>query len=118
MATIGDALMDLGTSLGYWAESTDPEVIRNFSLTALPGNYNREEIADLYFGQSKIDAQNIVFYYVYGSYKISVIGQQIYARYKKGLTSDKRFGMLIFLVHACITNARKAIELNRISNLY
>jgi len=118
MATIGDALMDLGTSLGYWAESSDIEAIKAFSLTSYPGNYNREEMAQLYFNQSALDERNIVFYYVYGSYKIAVIGQQIYARYKKGLTKDKRFGMLIYLVKACIANAQKAIELNRISNLY
>ena len=39
MATIGDPLMDLGTSLGYWVHETDPEMIQklNLNITYLKG---------------------------------------------------------------------------------
>ena len=46
MATIGDPLMDLGTTLGYWIEPTDPVPLRRFLAgpTALPGSLTRREL--------------------------------------------------------------------------
>ena len=118
MATVGDALMDLGTSLGYWAEAADGDALKPFNLTWLPGNFNREEVVQRYAAQKNIPVPNMLFYYVFGSFKIGVIVQQIYARYKKGFTNDQRFAGLIDVVKACATNAQKAITYNRISNFY
>lgn len=117
MATVGDPLMDLGTSLGYWAEAQDPTALK-YNLTWLPGNLNREELVARYAAQSGRDTSNILFYYVFGLFKIGVIVQQIYARYKKGIAHDPRFAALIHVLHACADNAQKAIVFNRISHLY
>ena len=57
---------------------------------------------------------NAVFYYAYGLFKIAVIVQQIYARYKQGLTQDARFAGLIHLVRAASRTACLAIEKQRI----
>ncbi|WP_448519290.1 phosphotransferase family protein [Rhodoflexus sp.] len=116
MATVGDPLMDLGTTLGYWADADSPKMLQAFSLTAFPGNMNREEAAQCYAEASGRNLDNILFYYVFGCYKIGVIVQQIYARYKKGFTQDPRFANLIHLVHACGESATKAIQFGRISN--
>jgi aminoglycoside phosphotransferase (APT) family kinase protein len=116
MATVGDPLMDLGTTLGYWADADSPEVLKAFSLTAFPGNMSRQEVAQCYAEASGRNIDNILFYYVFGCYKIGVIVQQIYARYKKGFTQDPRFAHLIHLVHACGESATKAIQYGRISN--
>ena len=118
MATVGDPFMDLGTSLGYWAEATDSDALKPFNLTWLPGNLTREEVVYRYAATKKIPAPDMLFYYVFGSYKIGVIVQQIYARYKKGFTSDERFAGLIHVVNACAANAQKAIKYKRISNFY
>ncbi len=119
MATIGNPLMDLGTTLGYWAEDDDPEVLRNFSLTSVKGNLNRQQIVERYAQRTGRNieelSKNIVFYYAFGCFKIGVIVQQIYARYKKGLTQDKRFADLIYLVHAFGQCADKAIKRGKIS---
>jgi aminoglycoside phosphotransferase (APT) family kinase protein len=50
MTTIGDPLMDLGTSLGYWVQPDDPEEIQalQFSPTTLPGNPTRQELVSRY----------------------------------------------------------------------
>ncbi|MGH7600307.1 MAG: phosphotransferase family protein, partial [bacterium] len=101
MATIGDPLMDLGTALGYWIEPDDPPEMQMFGLTALPGNLNRAQLVELYSETSGREIPQIVFYYVYGLFKIAVIVQQIYHRYKQGLTQDKRFAPLIHVVRAC-----------------
>jgi aminoglycoside phosphotransferase (APT) family kinase protein len=118
MATVGDPLMDLGTSLGYWAEPDDSEALKPFNLTWLEGNLNREQVLQRYKAKTGINTDDFLFYYVFGSFKIAVIVQQIYARYKKGFTQDPRFASLIYVVRACAENAQKAIRYNRISNFY
>lgn len=117
MATVGDPLMDLGTSLGYWSEANDPQALK-YGLNWLPGNLSREEVALRYAEKSGRDLNNLLFYYVFGLFKIGVIVQQIYARYKRGLTKDPRFAALIHVLNACADHAQKAIQLNRISNLH
>ncbi len=119
MATIGDPLMDLGTSLAYWIDTNDPPVLQKmkFSPTTIPGGFSRAEMAEAYARLSGNDLVNIVFYYAYGLYKIAVIGQQIYARYKKGLTKDQRFAGLIHAVRACSALGVQAIAKKRIDNL-
>ncbi len=118
MATVGSPLMDLGTSLGYWGEATDSDALKPFNLTWLPGNLTREEVVNRYVAAKTIAVPDMVFYYVFGSFKIGVIVQQIYARYKKGLTSDARFASLLQVVQACAINAQHAIRFKRISNFY
>jgi aminoglycoside phosphotransferase (APT) family kinase protein len=116
MATTGDPLMDLGTTLGYWAEEKDPPALKQFSLTAFPGNPGREEILQYYALKSGRDISGFLFYYVYACFKIAVIAQQIYARFKAGYTQDPRFGGLIHVVRACAANGQKALESGRIGN--
>ncbi len=119
MATIGDPLMDLGTTLGYWVDPNDPpelQVLR-FGLTTLPGNLNRRELAQSYAQQSGRNISNILFYYVYALLKIAVIVQQIYARYKAGFTRDERFATMIHAVRVLGETAIAAIEKGRIDDL-
>lgn len=120
MATIGDPLMDLGTTLGYWVEPDDPPAMQALKLspTTVPGNPTRAELATWYCDASGRSTKDLVFYYVYGLFKIGVIVQQIYARYKQGHTKDKRFAGLIHAVRACSDMASRAISLNRIEQLY
>jgi aminoglycoside phosphotransferase (APT) family kinase protein len=119
MATVGDPLMDFGTSLGYWVEATDAEEWQQygFVLTKLPGNFTRSELLDYYSRCSGREIVEPVFYYAYALLKIAVIVQQIYARYKQGLTKDPRFAQLGALVKACGRLAQRAIECKRIDRL-
>lgn len=93
MVTIGDPLMDLGTTLGYWmSPDAGEELMRMpFNPYVLMKNVTRRQLADMYAETSGRDISNILFYYVFGTFKIAVIAQQIYARYAKGFTSDQRF---------------------------
>ena len=120
MATLGDPLMDLGTSLAYWLDPDDPPELRKMQLspTTIPGNPRRIEIAERYATLSGQDISDIVFYYSYGLFKIAVIIQQIYARYKKGYTKDKRFAGLIHGVRGCALMAAQSIKKNRIDRLF
>ncbi|MFY0652019.1 MAG: phosphotransferase family protein [Cyclobacteriaceae bacterium] len=116
MATVGDPMMDLGTTLAYWAEITDSAALKPFSLTWMPGNLKRQEVIERYQLRTGKEVNNIVFYFAYASFKLGVICQQIYARYKRGSTSDSRFASLIGVVNACGQNGMKAVEKDKISN--
>jgi aminoglycoside phosphotransferase (APT) family kinase protein len=93
MVTIGDPLMDLGTTLGYWmsAEAGEEMMSMPFNPHVLMANISRRELADMYSEFSGRDISNILYYYIFGTFKIAVIAQQIYARYLKGSTKDMRF---------------------------
>jgi aminoglycoside phosphotransferase (APT) family kinase protein len=119
MATIGAPLMDLGTTLGYWVDPDDPDEWQayGFGLTTLSGNLSRREVVEHYALLSGGEIPEPVFYYTYGLLKIAVIVQQIYFRYRQGLTQDTRFAGLIRLVRACGNLAGRAIEKKRIDRL-
>jgi aminoglycoside phosphotransferase (APT) family kinase protein len=117
MATIGDPLMDLGTTLAYWVEPGDGFVIQQmaFGPTARPGNLDRQGVVDRYAELTGRDVSDALFYYVFGLFKVAVIGQQIYYRYKHGHTNDERFGQLIFAVQALGEVAERAMSTGRLS---
>jgi aminoglycoside phosphotransferase (APT) family kinase protein len=102
MCTVGEPLLDLGTSLAYWVEAGDEPALQAnaFGPTALPGSLSRRELAALYGEATGADlgGGRLVFAYVFGLYKLGVIVQQIYARYVRGLTQDPRFAHLGELV--------------------
>ncbi|GAB3642153.1 phosphotransferase family protein [Spirosoma arcticum] len=114
MCTVGDPLMDVGTSLSYWAEAGDDPFRRTFNLTHLPGNLTRQEFAQRYAERSGRDITNLLYYYVFGLFKNAVVLQQIYGRYKKGLTKDARFANLLMGVEVLAREGVKAIEQNKI----
>lgn len=114
MATIGDPRMDIGTSLSYWCEAADGDFEKNFNLSWLTGNFSREEYVTHYQKiNPEIDLSNILYFYVFGLFKNAIIIQQIYARYKNGLTQDPRFANLIHGVKALMQKAYKSVLDNK-----
>jgi aminoglycoside phosphotransferase (APT) family kinase protein len=112
MSTLGDPFMDLGTFLGYWVEPGDDDAIQvmRWGPTTAPGSLTRREIVDRYEKVSGRSIDNAVYYYVFGMFKTAVVVQQIYYRYKQGLTKDERFAIMIMGVHALASKARHHIE--------
>ncbi|HUP81460.1 MAG TPA: phosphotransferase family protein [Pirellula sp.] len=112
MATIGDPLMDLGTMLGYWIEVDDPAELQATAVgpTALPGNLTRRELIERYQMNSGREVTNAVFYYCFGIFKITVILQQIYARFVRGHTRDARFANLNKIVAIMCQQADATIQ--------
>ncbi|MEZ4580218.1 MAG: phosphotransferase [Caldilineaceae bacterium] len=116
MCTLGDPRMDLGTTLGYWIEPDDPPALAGmFGLTTLPGTPTRADVVRRYGETSGRDVGDPLFFYVYGVFKIAVIVQQIYARYRQGHTQDPRFAPLIHVVRGCGEMAAAALATGRIS---
>jgi aminoglycoside phosphotransferase (APT) family kinase protein len=112
MATIGDPLMDLGTSLSYWMQADDAAMFQSpiFGVTMQPGMWRRADIAARYFERSGRQTEHLVFYFAFGLFKTAVILQQIYYRYAKGLTKDARFAPFILVVRGLADHARASIE--------
>ncbi len=111
MATVGDPLMDLGTALCYWVESSDPQPLQmvRFGPTTLPGMMTRRELIDRYSEQRQCEISNAVFYYAFGLFKTAVVAQQIYYRFVQGLTKDPRFAMFIEAVRIMSQQASDSI---------
>jgi aminoglycoside phosphotransferase (APT) family kinase protein len=116
MATVGDPLMDLGTTLGYWIEATDPPALRQLAAgpTYLPGSLTRSELVLRYQEKSGRRLGNAHFYYCYGLFKIAGIVQQIYARFVRGHTRDPRFAHFNKLVAALGEQADHSIAAGKI----
>ncbi|WP_235299622.1 phosphotransferase family protein [Portibacter marinus] len=116
MATIGDPLMDLGTTLGYWTVKSDPGFLQKGlpSSTIFPGNPGRSELVERYALLTRRSVDHILFYYIYGLFKIAVIAQQIFYRYQKGLTKDPKFKNLESASEGLCKMAKYAIQKKRI----
>lgn len=112
MATIGDPLMDLGTTLGYWMsrEAGEEMLEMPFNPRVLMENITRRELAEMYARATGADLSNILYYYVFGTFKIAVIAQQIYARFAKGFTHDERFAHFDKFVSALSRIALRAVR--------
>jgi aminoglycoside phosphotransferase (APT) family kinase protein len=112
MATLGDPLMDLGTTLAYWTEASDPEPLHHHIVgpTTQPGSLSRRELVERYGQITGRDISNALFCYVCGLFKVAVIAQQIYARFVRGMTKDPRFVCFDQVVAALGLGAVRAIE--------
>ncbi|HET8724870.1 MAG TPA: phosphotransferase family protein [Anaeromyxobacteraceae bacterium] len=119
MATVGDPLMDLGTTLAYWTEPADPVPLRAaaFGPTHLPGSLTRREVAERYAVRSGRDPGDLLFHYVFALFKLAVIVQQIYRRFVDGHTSDPRFARLGDMVRVLGVQVSRALERGRIHDL-
>lgn len=93
MCTLGDPLMDLGSSLAYWVQPGDPPPMQSLRMqpSTLPGMLTRDEIVRYYGERTGRAILSYDFYYVFGLFRLAVIAQQIYYRFKLGQTKNPRF---------------------------
>jgi aminoglycoside phosphotransferase (APT) family kinase protein len=112
MATIGDPLFDLAITLSYWVNSDDPEELRTVlpAVTTMPGFINREQFMEMYAQKSGRDLSSLDFYLIFAYFKLAVIIQQIYVRWKRGQTQDERFAAFGNRVRALIEYTARLVE--------
>jgi aminoglycoside phosphotransferase (APT) family kinase protein len=112
MTTIGDPLFDLAVSLSYWVEHDDPREMQEVlpTVTSTPGFMTRKEFMDRYAEKSGRDLSAMHWYMVFGYFKLAVILQQIYARWKKGQTQDERFATFGERVRNLILHANRLVD--------
>jgi aminoglycoside phosphotransferase (APT) family kinase protein len=109
MATVGEPLADLGLTLCYWTWAAHSADENGRPATALlrpqSGWYSRDEFLDRYARKTGRDAAPVVYYEVLGVFKLAVILQQIYFRFRLGQTHDERFRNFDGQVRALVRTA-------------
>jgi len=107
MTTIGDPLADLGVAMSYWIQKDDPDLLKyglgKPSVTIQEGFMTRAEFIEAYAIKSGRDVTNINFYLAFAYFKLAVIVQQIYYRFKMGQTNDQRFAKFEQFARSLIT---------------
>ncbi len=95
MCTRGDPLLDFGYTLTFWGQANDPP--RWIKAASMPtwneGFPSRDDFIQRYADLTGLDCTEVHWYHVFGAFKIAVILQQIYIRYLRGQTQDKRFAI-------------------------
>lgn len=95
MATLGDPLIDLGITLGYYAYIHLPGSDgRRFIPTKKPGFLSRDQMLERYAARTGFDVSKIGYFEAFAMFKNAVVLEQIYVRFVKGQTQDKRFAAL------------------------
>lgn len=112
MTTIGDPLFDLAISLCYWVQPDDPEALRAIlpTVTPAPGFITRAEFMERYAAKSGRDLSSMHFYTTFAYFKLSVILQQIYVRWKRGQTQDPRFAVFGVRIETLVDLAAQLAE--------
>jgi aminoglycoside phosphotransferase (APT) family kinase protein len=92
MSALGDPLIDLGIFIAYWCH-IKPVAGHDAlnSVTSQPGWFDREQIVDSYAAKTGADLSHLDFYEAFALFKVAVVIQQIYFRYRRGQTDDARF---------------------------
>jgi len=109
MSTLGDPLADLGLLRMYWAEREEEGLrVAAGAVTALPGFPKWEEVAQRYAQKSGRDLSKLDFYVVLAHFKLSVILENMYARYLAGGTVGEGFETV---GDTAIALARRGLEI-------
>lgn len=97
MATLGDPLMDLGNSLAYWIEAGDGPDMQSVRRqpTHLPGMLTHQQVIEYYCQKTGYSAEQFDFYQVFGLFRLAVIAQQIYFRFRQGHAKNPEFANFI-----------------------
>jgi aminoglycoside phosphotransferase (APT) family kinase protein len=95
MATVGDPLSDIASLLVYWTQPDEIALMGGLkSVTAEPGFPPRDAVKQLYARLSGRDLGQLDFYVAFAWFKLGVICQQIFYRWRQGQTHDARFAGL------------------------
>ena len=92
MCTIGDQLLDFGTSLSYWPDKA-------FAGMQIPiildGDFpTKQDLKQMYADRTGLNLDEMSWYEAMGFVRLVVIAQQLYARFVQGATKDKRMVQL------------------------
>ena len=112
LATVGDQLMDLGSALAYWVDRDDESAFASLRRqpSHLPGMPTREEFLQRYLQLSGRKCADFTFYEVFGLFRLAVIIQQIWARFRSGQTTNPAFAGFGDAVNTLINRAEGKIS--------
>lgn len=94
MATRGDPLADLGTLMGSWFDPGEAPGELSMMPTQIVGWMDRDTAVGRYLDRSGVTGAHVDWYLAFGAWKLGIILQQIYIRWRRGQTKDDRFANL------------------------
>jgi len=98
MCTRGDPLVDVGTVMAIWFDPGEvPPGLASMPTavpSTVPGFMTRAEATQRYADRSGRDLSGFGWYEVFGAFKLAVVLEQIFIRWKRGQTSDDRFAAM------------------------
>lgn len=111
MATLGDPLMDLGSTLAYWVQGDDDPVFQMMRRqpTNAAGMMSRNEVISYYGQKTGWKVDNFDFYLVYGLFRLAGIAQQIWYRYYNKQTTNPAFAQFGNMVNYLEKRCQKLI---------
>jgi aminoglycoside phosphotransferase (APT) family kinase protein len=115
MATLGDPLMELGSTLSYWVQADDDDVMKasRRQPTQVEGMLTRDEVVEYYSRRTGLPIDSWTFYEVYGLFRLAAVLQQIYYRYHHGDTHNPAFKDFWQLVGYLDWRCREVIKKGR-----
>ena len=111
MSTLGDPLADLGWMLYFWREPGDPELgLAASTVTHLEGFPRRGEMMSRYIEKTGAEPKNILWYVALAGWKIAIIMEGSYRRFKAGITDHPAFEALEHAVPALARRSALAMR--------
>jgi aminoglycoside phosphotransferase (APT) family kinase protein len=112
LATVGDPLMDLGCALAYWVQADDDADFQElrFQPSNAAGMPTRAEILGSYTARTGLDIGDWSFYEVFGLFRLAVVLQQIWYRYRAGQTTNPDFAGFAVAVDHLIERCRQRLH--------
>ncbi len=109
MCTLGDPLIDLGTTLSYYPDSRKKQ-LKNLPVQ-LQGNFpSKEFLIEQYRAYSGLSIDNIRWYEAFAYWKGAIVAQQLFRRYLNGATKDQRMAGFEAAMQAMAKLAREILE--------
>lgn len=88
LCTLGDPLADLGVMLAYWVDPGAEPIPHLSAATTLPGFPTGRELTERYAQLSGRDTSAIDLYLAFAYWKIAIVLEGVYARYRSGALGD------------------------------
>jgi aminoglycoside phosphotransferase (APT) family kinase protein len=109
MSTLGDPAADLGWLLYFWRDPGDPSLgLRIASVTDMDGFPRRAEVLARYAEASGADVSGVRWFVALAGWKIAIIMEGSYARYRAGVDDHPTFAQLEHVVPALAARAEQA----------
>jgi aminoglycoside phosphotransferase (APT) family kinase protein len=89
LCTLGDPLADVGVMLAYWVDPGVEPIPHLSAATTLPGWPTRRELADRYSEASGRDVSAIDLYLSFAYWKIAIVLEGVYSRYRAGALGEQ-----------------------------
>jgi aminoglycoside phosphotransferase (APT) family kinase protein len=108
LCTLGDPLADVGLLLVYWGEEDDELSPLLEPATMAPGFQDRAEVRELYAERSGRDLSEIDFYVALGLWKLAIVLEGVFARFRAGQYGDAEESREGDVVEQLVTAASEA----------